>query len=141
MRNYRKVILQYAITTVAAGLVSLLALHLRDFWSATELVDKYKYLADAFTIPGVLLIMISALIWISSTGFFDGIAYAATRVGGMLIPFYKKGKEHQTYYDYKMSKKDKAPHGYSFLFFVGLAFMVVSIVFVVLFESVYVPMV
>ena len=141
MRNYRKVILKYVITTTVAGLISLLVLFLRDFWNTTELVDKYRYLADAFTIPGVLLIMIAALIWISSTGFFDGLAYAITRAGGMLIPFYKKGREHLTYYDYKMSKKDKVPHGYSFLFFVGLAFMVVSIVFVVLFESVYVPMV
>ena len=139
MRNSRKVILKYSITTVAAGLMSLFALYLRDFRNAPTLADRYKHLADAFTIPGVLLVMIAALVWISSTGFFDGLAYAFTRVGGMLIPFYKKGRQHQTYYDYKMAQKDKEIKGYSFLFFVGLFFLTVAIVFVILFESVYTP--
>ena len=139
MKNSRTVILHYSITVVAAGLISLLVLSLRDFWEVTTLVDKYKMLSDAFTIPGVLLVMVCALVWISTTGFFDGLSYAFTRVGGMLIPFYKKGREHVTYYDYKMSKKDKEVHGYSFLLFVGLLFIAISIVFISLFYSVYTP--
>ena len=141
MTNSRKVILKYSITTAAAGLMSLFVLYVRDFWNTATLAERYKHLADAFTIPGVLLIMIAALIWISSTGFFDGLTYAFTRIGGMFIPFFKKGRQHQTYYDYKMAQKGKEVKGYSFLFFVGLFFFTVSIVFVILFESVYVPMV
>lgn len=139
MKNSRKVILQYSITTVIAGLLTLLALYLRDFWSIDTPVEQYRALSDAFSIPGVLLVMVCALVWISTTGFFDGLAYSFLRVGGMLIPFFKKGKEHQTYYDYKMSKKDKEVKGYSFLFFVGITFIAVSLVFIALFYSVYTP--
>lgn len=139
MKNSRKVILQYSITTGVAGAITVLVLSLRNFWDATTLVEKYRTLSDAFTIPGVLLIMVCALVWISTTGFFDGLSYAFTRAGGMLIPFFRKGREHMTYYDYKMSKKGKEVRGYSFLFFVGLLFIIISIVFISLFYSVYTP--
>lgn len=140
MSNGRKWLVKYGITTAAAGLATLGVLSLQGYWEATATVDKYRILADGFTVPGVLLIMVAALIWVSSEGFFDSLAYAFTRVGGMLIPFFKKGREHQSYYDYKMSRRDKRAHGYSFLFFVGLVFVAVAVVFVVLHESVYVPM-
>ena len=136
MKDSRKIILRYTITTAAAGLMSLLALYLRDFGDATTLGDKYRMLADAFTIPGVLLIMFGALVWVSSEGFFDGLTYAFSRFGGMLIPFFKGGKEHLTYYDYKMKMKDKRAHGYSFMFFVGIVFVAIAVVFIALFYSI-----
>ena len=136
MKYSRKIILRYSITTAAAGLVSLLVLYLHGFGDVTTLEQKYKILADAFTIPGVVLIMFGALIWVSSEGFFDGLTYAFTRVGGMLIPFFRGGKEHQTYYDYKMKMKDKRAHGYSFMFFVGIVFVAIAVVFIALFYSI-----
>lgn len=139
MKDGHKLLLKYSITTVAAGLFTLLLLWLRDFGSAETLEDQYRILADAFSIPGMLLILFTGLVWVSSEGAFDGLGYAFSRVGSMLIPFFKKSLEHQTYYDYKMSKKDKRAHGYSFLFFVGLVFLAVGIVFIVLHSSVYVP--
>jgi hypothetical protein len=114
---------------------------LRGFDSAPSLQEQYRILADSFSIPGLLLVLFTALIWVSSEGAFDGLGYAFSRVGSMFIPFHKKSLEHKTYYDYKMEKKDKRAHGYSFLFFVGLFYLAVSIVFIILFESVYVPMV
>lgn len=141
MKDGHKLLLKYSITTVAAGIFTLLLLWLRDFGSADTLQDQYRILADPFSVPGILLILLTALIWASSEGAFDGLGYAFGRVGSMLIPFFKKSLEHQTYYDYKMSKKDKRAHGYSFLFFVGLVFLAVDIVFILLYESVYVPLV
>ena len=132
MKDNRKVIWRYVITTVSAGLVVLLMLRLNGFWEVDTIIEKYTILADAFTIPGVLLIMISALIWVSSEGFFDGLSYAFSRVGSYLIPFYRKSLEHENYYDYKQRKNEKRLHGYSFLFFVGLAFFAVAIVFLCL---------
>ena len=69
-------------------------------------------------------------------GFFDGLTYAFSRFGGMLIPFFKGGKEHLTYYDYKMKMKDKRAHGYSFMFFVGIVFVAIAVVFIALFYSI-----
>ena len=136
MKDIRKIILRYSITTAVAGSVSILHLFLQGFWDATTLDQKYKILADAFTIPGVLLIMFGALIWVSSEGFFDGLTYAFTQFGSMLIPFFKGGKKHMTYYDYKMKMKDKRAHGYSFMFFVGIVFVAISAVFIALYYSI-----
>ena len=139
MKDNKKIILQYSITAACAGISTLLILYWQGFWKAIELAEKYKILADAFTVPGVILMMITALIWVSSEGFFDGIAYAFTQFSGMLIPAIGKKYKHLKYYDYKMEKQEKRLHGYSFLFFVGLLFTVIAIVFIILFNSVYVP--
>lgn len=141
MSDWRKTFLKYSITTVVAGGLTLLVLYLHGYSSAADTVEKYRILADAFTIPGTLLILVTALIWVSSEGMFDGLGYAFSRVGGMIIPFFGKSKKHETYYDYKMRKKEKALHGYSFLFYVGLVFTAVALVFIYLHSTVYVPLV
>ena len=141
MRENRKIFLRYSITTAVAGLVVLLVLSLHGYGEATLPVEKYKILADAFTIPGMLMILFAALLWVSSEGAFDGLGYAFRQFGSMIIPFFGRKYKHKTYYEYKTEKKDKRARGYSFLFFVGLAFMVVAVVFIILHDSVYVPMV
>lgn len=141
MKNIRKSLLRYLITTAAAGAVTVLILYLQGFFGLTSQVDRYRVLADAFTIPGVILVMVTALIWISSEGMFDGLAYAFGRVGSRLIPFFFKSWQHETYYDYKQCKSEDRPHGYSFLFFVGLAFVTIAVVFVFLHASIYEPMI
>ena len=139
MKNAKNILLKYGITTACAGLLVWLFLDLRDFTKVADVAERYKMLADAFTIPGVILVMLAALVWISTDGFFDGLSYIFSRIGGMILPFYGAQKAHQTYYDYKMSKKDKRIKGYGFLFFVGLAFVAVAVVFTCLHASVYVP--
>ena len=141
MKDGHKLLLKYSITLVSAGLMTLILLWLRDYGAAESLQDKYKILADAFSIPGMLLVLFTGLLWVSSEGVFDGLGYAFSRVGSLFVPFHKKSMEHKTYYDYKMEKKDKRAQGYSFLFFVGLLFIAISVVFILLFESVYVPLV
>lgn len=138
MKESHKIILRYLITLLAAGGLLLLVLWVNDYWSATALVDKYRILADGFTVPGVILIMVTALIRLSSEGAFDGIGYAIRQGAYMLMP---KKYKHETYYDYKKSKGEKKPHGYSCMFFVGVVFVLISIVFIILHSKVYVPMV
>ena len=139
MKDRKKVLLQYSITTLICAGTSFMILYMNGFWRTFDLAEKYKLLADAFTIPGILLIMVAALVWVSSEGFFDGISYAVTQFSGMIIPSIGKKYKHMKYYDYKMEKKEKRSGGYSFLFFVGLLFTVIAVVFVILFNQVYVP--
>ena len=136
MKEPRKIILRYLITLAAAGGMFWLVLWVNDYWSATELAEKYKILADGFTVPGVILIMLTALVRLSSEGAFDGIGYAIRQGAYLLIP---KKYKHETYYDYKKSKGEKKPHGYSCMFFVGVVLVLISIVFIVLHSKVYVP--
>lgn len=140
MKNAKKFIIRCLITSLCASMVSVLILILHGFYEeGTSLVEKYRILADAFTIPGVILIMVTALVWISTEGMFDGLSYAFGRVGSRIIPFFKKSYQHETFYDYKMSKEGKRAKGYSFLFWVGLLFVAVAAVFICLHASIYEP--
>ena len=139
MTDGRKILRKYFIATLCAAVFSSMILWLKEIGEAEILSDKFKILSDAFTVPGVLLIMIGALIWTSTQGIFDGLGYSFGRIGSMFIPLYQKSFEHLTYYDYKMSKNDKRIKGYSFLFYVGIGFFVIGILFFVLYKIVYVP--
>ena len=135
MKNGVKLLLKYLITASVAGVCVLLILWLRDFSVAPTLLEKYRILSDAFAVPGVCLIMFSLLIWASSEGAFDFLGYAFNRVGDMMIPGHGAMKKHETYYDYVERKRGKRAKGFWFLFFVGLAFTAVSVVFIILFET------
>ena len=141
MRNTERPLVRYLTTVGGALAASGGILWLRNFSSAATLAEKYRILSDAFSIPGILLMCFFGLIWVSSDGFFDGLGYTFSRIGGMFVPGMRA--KHETYFDYKMRKRDKREErengGFGFLFFVGLAFVLISVVFVILFETVYVP--
>ncbi len=104
---------------------------LRDFAGAA-LVDQFRYLADAFTIPGILLIMFGALLWASNEGAMDGLGYALKHTIKSLIPG-GRAKEDETYAEYVERKRANKVTGYSFLFVAGGVTMAVSLVFMVLY--------
>lgn len=133
----KKRLIQYGITTAIGAVMVYLLLVVRGFWELTTLTEKYRTLADAFTIPGVVLMLVAALVWISNEGLFNGISYAAKVVKHMFLP--SKQYKHETYYDHVQSRDGKRVKGYGFIFFTGLAFMVVAVVFIILFYQVYVP--
>ena len=131
--NTKKTILKYALASFFAAGVTLIMVTLRDFGAMTE-AEKFRELANCFTVPGVLLIMIFIMTYISTTGFFDILTYSLVRLGRALVPLSKKVDER--YADYKERKNEVRFSGYSFLLHVGLVFTLVSIVFTVLFYTV-----
>ena len=62
---------EYVVTAVLAGLTVQLALDLRLFDGMTDASEKYRALADAFTIPGITLIMMWLLMLAAAEGVFD----------------------------------------------------------------------
>ena len=121
---------------VATGLVFVF-LSIRDvFTIPVDQVTLYRYLADAFTIPGVLFIMLGLLIILSVHGAFIGLGYVFRRMGRVLLPFIFK--KDMTYGEYLDSRKEKQKSAQSISFFiVGTVFLIVAIVFIVLFYQVY----
>jgi len=138
MKNTKKTVIKYLVTIGIAFAATLLVIWLRDLANEEVLQERYRILADAFCVPGVILMCFSGIMWVASDGFFDGLAYAFGRVGGMFIPAYKV--KHETFFDYKQRKKEKRAEkeGTSFwyLFFVGLGFVLVSAIFTVLYEMI-----
>ena len=135
MKSYKKTLIKYSVTTAAASAVAVLSLYLGGYSTDISAVEKYKMLCNAFTIPAILLIMLGCLVAISTSGFFDMLSYAFSRAAHAFIPGGRKADE--TFADYKEKKAEARFSGYSFLIVVGLAFLIVAIVFMILFYRVY----
>ena len=133
--NIRNIIIKYAVALgIGAGFVFTF-MWLNDYSLVTEQIEKYRLLTDAFSIPGVIFIMVGCLVFVSTDGFFDMITFGLSKAKNMLIPFSKKSDE--TFYDYKQRKAKNRLTGYSFLFFTGLVFLMVAGIFLILFFRVY----
>ena len=124
----KKIIAKYSITTCIAVMTTLFVLSNRGFTEATDSKLKILYLADAFTIPGVVILMVGVMTWLSSSfGLFDGVTYSLGRLKRSLLPFGNNSDER--FYDYKQRKMASRKTGYLFLFVVGGVFLVTAIVF------------
>lgn len=126
----KKSLIKYSAAVGVASAMTVGILLLRDFGALTSTSERLRHLADAFTIPGVIFMMVAALLWVSSDGFFDGVAYCGRQLL-RLVPFVKVADER--YADFKERRGGKRVKGYSFIFFTGLAFFAVAVVLIVLF--------
>ena len=127
-----KIIIKYAIASIIAVCFVLLNLSLRDFFKETELKEKYRMLADSFTIPGLIYVLLGLLIMLTNKGSLDALGYMVKRAVKMLVPMSKK--DNMTYAEYKETKK--GIHGYGFLFYIGAVVTAVCIDFTILFYQV-----
>ena len=117
----------------SAGFVALMVyvyISLRDF-AGVELTEKFRMLSDAFTIPGVLLIMAGAMVWSSNQGALDGLGYVTSTMVRGLIPG-GRAKADERYADYVERKRNNPVRGFSFLFLTGGITIAISLVFLAL---------
>lgn len=130
------ILLKYGITVLIGFAMVMAVLDFHGFAEAASQVERYRILSDAFTIPGVILLMCGLLVFIANEGAFEGISYAVTYAVKMLIP--GSSKEHERYGDYLERRREKGKaHGYGFLFITGGAFFLTAVLFILLFYSVY----
>ena len=127
-------ILKYVIAFAIGGLLSNYVLLVNGYREVTDEVVRLKLLADAFTVPGVILIMVAVLCWLAGQGAVDGLLYAIKGLGS-LIPGMRK--EPEKYYDYVQRKREKRRSGYGFLAITGVVFLLISIAFIVKFYQIY----
>lgn len=124
---------KYIIAAGVGGLLVAGVLGIQGYGDAASVAARYRILCDAFTVPGVALILTGILVWVAGEGLFDGVSYAARNI---LRSFTRWG--HVRYYDYLREKKAKRHMGgYGFLFLTGGAFLSVAVVFFALFYSAY----
>ena len=114
------------------GAVTGIILVLREHSAAENLAEKYYNLADAFTIPSVIMLMVGALVWVSSQGTFDMLGYGFKKAKDAFIPSPKY--THEKFYDYKMRLDKKRAKGYGFMFISGGIYLIPAIVFNVLYS-------
>lgn len=128
-------LIKYGGSAAFVALLAVAYISARDFAGA-ELVDKYLILCDAFTVPGMLLICLGALMWASTTGALDGLTYAVRYAIFSLIPG-KRLERDEKYGDYIERRSKNRAKGYGFLFVSGLITMAIAAVFMILFYSLY----
>ena len=127
-----KKLLQYGISSVIGALIALWVMSAEQLFVITGAPSHtVSILCDAFFVPGILFTLFGAMLWISTTGFFDGLGYALRTAAHMFIPFRKT--ERKTYYDYKVERAEKRPGVPMFLLHVGLIYLALSGVFLVIF--------
>jgi len=136
MKRWQSNLLKYGITTAIAASLVWFHMDLQGYASAAVPAEQYRILADAFTIPGMLLLMVGLLVVISNEGMFEGLSYVVSYAVKTLVPGMNKG--HERYGDYVERKREKGPvTGFGFLFVVGAVFMAAAGVFIALFYTVY----
>lgn len=136
MKKVHSLLLKYGITAAVGGCMAWTVLDLHGFAAAQSLVDKYRILADAFTIPGVVILLSGVLVLISNEGMFEGLSYVMSYAVKMLIP--GANKDQERYADYVERRREKGPvKGFGFLFVTGSVSMAAALVFIALFYSVY----
>ena len=126
-------LIKSGIVSAVGILVVILFVSSSDFGAQT-MVEKYKILCDAFTIPGLLMLMFAAMLSISNEGGLDGISYLMKQ-GFRMLTF--RGLGQEKYLDYVQNRRENRLTGYGFLYIVGAAFMAVALIFLALFYSLY----
>ncbi len=128
MKKWRGVLVCAAV----ALLIALPVSHLRGFeWGLASALNC-RYLSDGFFVAGLLLTGLGALIWISTTGFFDIMSYGVHSLT-VLFSSLKRPKDHETYYDYKVARDAKRGKPRFVILFVGLGCIALSVLFLALY--------
>lgn len=130
--TWKKKLIQYALTILGGAAIAVQYLSGQDF-ASQQLMDKYRILCDAFTIPGALMLLFACLLSLSGEGSLDGIGYCLSQAAKILT---FRGTNTEKYADYLERRQSKRIKGFGFLYVVGIAFLAVAVVFLVLFQSV-----
>ncbi len=134
-KKLRSILLKYGITILIGAAMVWLVIRGYGYSEAATAAQRYRILSDAFTIPGVIFMLCALLVLVSNKGAFEGISYIFGYAIQSLVPGLG-GRSREKYGDYVERKRQKGGvRGYGFLFFTGLAFLIVSIVFIALFYA------
>ncbi len=126
----------YGITFLCAAAVSVAYGASKDLFSIGDAGVILGYLSDAFVIPGVLLMGLSALTFVKRQGGFDGMTYCARYMSSWLLPQFWLNREErsgklQSYRDYCADKRRRERERRSLgrcFFLVGAVFAAVGAV-------------
>lgn len=127
-KNLKPILITSAVALVlGAGIFCLIFFLLGKGYAAGS---------DAAILTSAILLATAGFIFISRNGFFDFVSYGFKQLGSQL--FSKNPNEHNDFVSYKTEKnalREKRTKYYLGFIFVGLAFLVASIVLLILFNN------
>ena len=125
MKNLKNGRLLYCAPLIFGVVLFILVTAINGYTRDIEASEKYRILCDAFSVPGMLLIMISALLYLSERGAFDAIAYGLKRLLYAVIPIGAVGD----FYEYKRGKRKSETAVYTLV--TGTLFMIPGVILLV----------
>ena len=130
-----KLLIGYGVCIVIGVSLVLLVAGNYGYAEAETQAERYRILCDAFTIPGLTLMLSAALVAVYNQGVFTGVTYGLHRTKDILLPFLKT--EYIKYPEYKRQKEKKKVKNYSFLLITGAAFTLPAVYFMIRFYLIY----
>ena len=117
---------RYAVT-VGFGLVTaLLMVLLRGDFAGSDAAERWRLIADAFFVPGALLLGVGLMIWISGQGEFDILSFGVKKSFSVLLPRERREAQPKTLFDYKQQRAEKGQPPIKHLLIVGLVFVLLG---------------
>ena len=133
-RKFSAKLILYAVSSGIGFWMTMSMLESYGFSDAVSEADRYRILADAFTVPGVVIFLLGVLAALADEGVFEGVNYAVTYTVKMLIP--GNVREQESYGDYIVRRRERGKlGGYGFLYATGGLFLFAAVVFVGLYYS------
>ncbi len=129
----KKLFLSYLITFVIALVLSFLIASYRGFAFQNSVYLNAWALSDGTFVTGLLLTGVGALVWVSTTGFFDIFSYGFHSLL-LLFTAFKKPQDHMNFYDYQQEKKEKRGATPVYIFVVGVLFVLLSLLFLAVYK-------
>lgn len=129
-----KKILPYLITAVSGIIITVIIICANHIWEHTVTTEVMQILSDAFLIPGAIIGGVGLLVFASNGGAYDMLGYAMLMFFNLFRRDVNKRK-YKDFYEYRQSKKDRK-HGFAFMLIVGLAFIVIAVIFLILYYNV-----
>ena len=129
-RQQRNRLMKYVITTVLTAAVVIYYAASRNVLYLEKL-EMYRVFCDAFTLPGIFLMLFGLLMVMNDLGALDTIAYFGHYLLHTFLPV--AFGEGQSYLDFIEERRSKRRGGYGFLFIIGAVFTAVGVVFLILF--------
>lgn len=118
-------VIQYTAAVFAGLVIAFPVALLRGLSLGQAAYLNARYCSDGFFVAAMLITGVGILVWISTTGFFDILSYAAHNMQVLLSALWRP-KEHKTYYDYKAMRDEKRGKPLYFLVIVGVGYLILA---------------
>lgn len=131
IKKFRK----YIVATIIGLIMVLLVCRLKDFSFGMDSHKIYRILCDGTFLASVILIGFGLMLSISNFGLFTAVSYSMKKFFIVFTrDFEEKRKNMPSYYEYRAMKMDKDVSG-AFMYIPGVIFLVLSIVFLILYNG------
>lgn len=122
-----KNILRPALAALIGTAIFLAVLFGRGILSAQGAQESVRTWSDAFAVPGVLLFLSGAFVWIVRQGTFSGMGYAIRQIWVSLHSRSYREEHMESYSEYRERKLGGEKSPFLFLLVVGALFLLPAV--------------